>query len=149
MNAAEPRVDCDLTQTLPGTITPVKVPSECDAVPITAPEASKSASKSGSDKAPKPKVNKREGANVVLSRFRFWGTASKSGSDKAPKPKVNKREGANVVLSPFRFWGTMCSICIAVFLFALDQLIIATAIPHITAEFNALTQLPWLASGFL
>jgi hypothetical protein len=29
-----------------------------------------------------------------------------------------------------------------------DQLIVATAIPRITAEFNALTQLPWVASAF-
>ncbi|TXT04875.1 hypothetical protein VHUM_03958 [Vanrija humicola] len=36
----------------------------------------------------------------------------------------------------------------SIFLFALDQLIIATAIPKITAEFNSLTQLSWLASGF-
>lgn len=30
-----------------------------------------------------------------------------------------------------------------------DQLIIATAIPKITVEFNSLTELSWLASGFL
>lgn len=29
-----------------------------------------------------------------------------------------------------------------------DQLIIATALPKITVEFGALTQLPWLANGF-
>lgn len=30
-----------------------------------------------------------------------------------------------------------------------DQLIVATAIPKITVEFNSLTELPWLANGFL
>jgi hypothetical protein len=31
----------------------------------------------------------------------------------------------------------------------LDQLILATAIPKITEAFNSLTELSWLASGFL
>jgi len=30
-----------------------------------------------------------------------------------------------------------------------DQLILATAIPKITEAFNSLTELSWLASGFL
>ncbi|KAF8329701.1 major facilitator superfamily domain-containing protein [Cantharellus anzutake] len=37
---------------------------------------------------------------------------------------------------------------LSVFLFALDQLIIATAIPKITNQFHSLTQISWLANGF-
>ncbi|WVQ84183.1 hypothetical protein IAT38_006333 [Cryptococcus sp. DSM 104549] len=51
-------------------------------------------------------------------------------------------------IAPWRFWSIMVSLMLSVFLFALDQLIVATAIPKITAEFNSLTQLSWLASGF-
>ncbi|WVQ75390.1 hypothetical protein IAR50_005010 [Cryptococcus sp. DSM 104548] len=47
-----------------------------------------------------------------------------------------------------RFWAIFLSLMISIFLFALDQLIVATAIPKITTEFNSLSQLSWLASGF-
>lgn len=51
-------------------------------------------------------------------------------------------------MSRWRFWAIFASIQVSIFLFALDQLIIATAIPPITEAFQALNQLPWLASGF-
>jgi hypothetical protein len=63
---------------------------------------------------------------------------SKSGGAPEP-PKMPK----------WRFWAIFLSLLMCVFLFALDQLIVATAIPKITIQFNALSQLPWLASGFL
>lgn len=56
---------------------------------------------------------------------------------------------ALIEMSRWRFWAIFSSILLTIFLFALDQLIIATAIPKITVEFHSLTQLPWLASGFL
>jgi len=71
------------------------------------------------------------------------------GTDTPTKAKKNRREGAALQLPSWRFWSVMLSIMIAVFLFALDQLIVATAIPKITVQFNSLSQLPWLASGFL
>ncbi|WVN86534.1 uncharacterized protein L203_101700 [Cryptococcus depauperatus CBS 7841] len=51
-------------------------------------------------------------------------------------------------LPRWRFWAIFISLMISVFLFALDQLIVATAIPKITSQFNSLSQLSWLASGF-
>lgn len=51
-------------------------------------------------------------------------------------------------VSKLRFWAIFGSILVSIFLFALDQLIIATAIPAISSEFKALDQLPWLAAGF-
>lgn len=83
---------------------------------------------------------------------------------------------APLEVSRLRFWIIFLSLMLDIFLFALvclsflaavflgcvlaeydasdwyadvqDQLIVATAIPRITAEFNALTQLPWVASAF-
>lgn len=51
-------------------------------------------------------------------------------------------------MSRWRFWAIFGSILVSIFLFALDQLIIATAIPAIASEFRALDQLSWLAAGF-
>jgi hypothetical protein len=65
------------------------------------------------------------------------------------KQRSTKRAGAALELPTWRFWAVMISLMISVFLFALDQLIVATAIPKITEKFHSLTQLPWLASGFL
>ncbi|WVQ71499.1 hypothetical protein IAR50_001037 [Cryptococcus sp. DSM 104548] len=53
-----------------------------------------------------------------------------------------------IVLSLWRFWAVFGSLCIVVFLFALDQLIVATALPKITEQFNALSQMSWIASGY-
>ncbi|ODO11433.1 hypothetical protein I350_00213 [Cryptococcus amylolentus CBS 6273] len=53
---------------------------------------------------------------------------------------------APIVLSLWRFWAVFGSLCIVVFLFALDQLIVATALPKITAQFDALSQILTLLS---
>ncbi|WVQ71500.1 hypothetical protein IAR50_001038 [Cryptococcus sp. DSM 104548] len=53
-----------------------------------------------------------------------------------------------VAISRWRFWAIFGSLCIVVFLFALDQLIVATALPKITAEFDALSQMSWISSGY-
>ncbi|ORY27750.1 major facilitator superfamily domain-containing protein [Naematelia encephala] len=55
---------------------------------------------------------------------------------------------APVELTRLRFWLLFASLMVAIFLFALDQLILATAIPSITKQFNSLSELPWLANGF-
>ncbi|WWD00487.1 hypothetical protein V866_007402 [Kwoniella sp. B9012] len=84
-------------------------------------------------------------------------TTSSNNSD-GKKPKKEKKshappEGHSGVHAPmelpkWRFWAIFVSLMVCIFLFALDQLIVATAIPKITAEFNSLTKLSWLASGF-
>ncbi|ODN84854.1 hypothetical protein L202_00712 [Cryptococcus amylolentus CBS 6039] len=53
-----------------------------------------------------------------------------------------------IEISRWRFWAIFGSLCIVVFLFALDQLIVATALPKITAEFDALSQMSWISSGY-
>ena len=72
--------------------------------------------------------------------------------DKSNVPTVAPAPGkpedvVAIPLTRLRFWLLFISLCICVFLFALDQLILATAIPKITDEFGALDQLPWLANG--
>jgi hypothetical protein len=64
-----------------------------------------------------------------------------------PAPEKPPADQVAIPLTRLRFWLLFVSICVCVFLFALDQLILATAIPKITNEFGALDQLPWLANG--
>ena len=46
-----------------------------------------------------------------------------------------------------RFAITILGLCLSVFCVALDNTIIATAIPHITDEFHALNDVGWYGSG--
>ncbi|KAK4687774.1 MFS transporter, DHA2 family, glioxin efflux transporter, partial [Tremellales sp. Uapishka_1] len=82
----------------------------------------------------------------------------KDGSSPAPSLKQAKGApagppGGMVMQAPIevgklRFLAIFASIMLSIFLFALDQLIVATAIPSITNHFHSLDELPWLASGF-
>lgn len=65
----------------------------------------------------------------------------------AVAPAKPAEDAVAIPLSRIRFWLVFICLCVCVFLFALDQLILATAIPKITDEFGALDQLPWLANG--
>ncbi|KAL9078696.1 MAG: hypothetical protein Q9157_002382 [Trypethelium eluteriae] len=49
---------------------------------------------------------------------------------------------------PIKLLLVSVSVCLAVFLVALDMTIVATAIPQITDEFHSLTQVGWYGSGF-
>jgi hypothetical protein len=80
-------------------------------------------------------------------------------------PPAGVSQQAPLELSRWRFVAIFLALMMSIFLFALgefhlatfprvdtdniDQLIVATAIPKITVEFDSLTQLPWLGSGFL
>ncbi|KAF8304793.1 MFS general substrate transporter [Clavulina sp. PMI_390] len=55
---------------------------------------------------------------------------------------------APLQVSKLRFILIFVSLMLCIFLFALDQLIVATAIPKITNQFHSLTQISWLADGF-
>lgn len=96
------------------------------------------------------------------------GTTSPTDKD-GKKAEGGLQQGvvAPLQLTRWRFWAIFISLMISIFLFALgtssssplhgtgpslcisDQLILATAIPKITEAFNSLTELSWLASGFL
>lgn len=84
------------------------------------------------------------------------GTATPSGNGKKPK-KEHKQHAPPTGTSSYqppldvprwRFWLIFISLMVSIFLFALDQLILATAIPKITAAFNSLTELPWVVNAF-
>ena len=47
-----------------------------------------------------------------------------------------------------RFGLIFGSLMLSVFLFALDQLILSTAIPKIVSQFNSLDQVGWLTNAF-
>ncbi|EIW65485.1 hypothetical protein TREMEDRAFT_13495, partial [Tremella mesenterica DSM 1558] len=66
---------------------------------------------------------------------------------KAPPAGVSGFQ-APLELPRWRFWLVILSLMLSVFLFALDQLILATAIPKITVAFQSLTELPWLTNSF-
>ncbi|OXG42035.1 aflatoxin efflux pump AFLT [Cryptococcus neoformans Bt120] len=74
--------------------------------------------------------------------------SSVQGTGGKTPPKGHSGVTAPLEIPKWRFMAIFGSLMISVFLFALDQLIVATAIPKITAEFNSLTQLSWLTSGF-
>ncbi|KAK0618941.1 major facilitator superfamily domain-containing protein [Immersiella caudata] len=51
--------------------------------------------------------------------------------------------------SPLRLGLIAIGLCLAVFLFALDQTIVANAIPRITDEFGSVSDIGWYGSSFL
>lgn len=65
----------------------------------------------------------------------------------APPPGASGMTAPIEVSRP-RFWAIFIALMLTIFLFALDQLILATAIPKITDEFHALSQIAWLTNGF-
>ncbi len=48
-----------------------------------------------------------------------------------------------------KLWLIMFSLCCAIFLVALDQTIISTAIPKITDDFSSITDIGWYGSAYL
>ena len=50
---------------------------------------------------------------------------------------------------PFKLTLIMIAVCAAVFLVALDQTIIATAIPRITDQFHSIDDIGWYGSAYL
>lgn len=48
-----------------------------------------------------------------------------------------------------KLWIILMALCLAVFLVALDQTIIATAIPKITDHFNSIQDIGWYGSSYL
>lgn len=111
-------------------------------------------------------VAKRERSNSN----RASTTGDKDKDEKPSSGGMEKGMVAPLQLTRWRFWAIFLSLMISIFLFALgksssrsshlcrievqayrdaDQLILATAIPKITEAFNSLTELSWLASGFL
>ncbi|TDZ36210.1 Aspyridones efflux protein [Colletotrichum spinosum] len=67
------------------------------------------------------------------------------------KMKLSKIEGQDVArkMPQFRLVCTMASVLLVWFIVALDRLIVATAVPAITDEFNSLADIGWYGSAYL
>ncbi|ORX34479.1 major facilitator superfamily domain-containing protein [Kockovaella imperatae] len=74
-------------------------------------------------------------------------TAAGPKEGKGP-PKGTAAFQAPLDIPKWRFWLVFLSLLVSIFLFALDQLILATAIPKITAAFDALSELSWVVNAF-
>ncbi|KAL7268772.1 hypothetical protein RUND412_008590 [Rhizina undulata] len=89
-----------------------------------------------------------------------WRPASRAASQLSEKEdasviKVDRDVAGNEEEDESKYPGPVAlslislALCLAVFLVALDQTIIATAIPKITDEFNALTDVGWYGSAYM
>jgi len=84
-------------------------------------------------------------------------SSSRSSADQAPtadKPGQSvddQYEDAEKNYQPksLKFWTIMIGMYLSIFLVALDQTIIATAIPKITDEFNSIEDIGWYGSAYM
>ncbi|KAL2826227.1 major facilitator superfamily domain-containing protein [Aspergillus cavernicola] len=77
---------------------------------------------------------------------------SKDGQDATTSSRSQKeateiRNDARYT-SPFKIAAVMSGLCLATFCMALDNTILATAIPKITAEFNSMNEMGWYVSAY-
>jgi len=71
--------------------------------------------------------------------------SEKSVVNGAPSPSPSPKEEI-VYPKGFKLVAIVLALCLAVFLVALDQTIIATAIPRITDRFNSVSDIGWYGS---
>ena len=78
------------------------------------------------------------------------GSMSSTPEEKGSK-KPNEYEDAekNFNIKSPKFWIIIVSMYMAIFLVALDRLIIAAAIPKITNEFNSIEDIGWYGSAYM
>ncbi|CAG8575976.1 10982_t:CDS:2 [Ambispora leptoticha] len=72
---------------------------------------------------------------------------AKNGSETATN--VPQEKGHNANLSPIQFRLVLLGIAFGIFLAAVDQTIVATALAKIASDFDALNQVSWVATSFL
>jgi hypothetical protein len=80
------------------------------------------------------------------------GDTASSTLDETPKD-IGKNEGeaeedTSDYPTGFKLVTLIIALCLAVFLVALDQTIIATAIPKITDHFNSIADIGWYGSAY-
>jgi hypothetical protein len=82
-------------------------------------------------------------------------TPALGSKEKLPENEKKSQEGGEVVAKPIeddiypkgaKLVVIIIALCLAVFLVALDQTIIATAIPRITDRFNSVSDIGWYGS---
>jgi hypothetical protein len=119
------------------TVVPSKAPSDMEKANLSERASSRSSSRSGSTPATTTKLDE----NVVeksLSRTESYNLA-----------KVVTREEPTEYPSGLKLFSIMTALALVVLCVALDNTIIATAIPRITDEFQALDSVGWFGSAYL
>jgi hypothetical protein len=72
---------------------------------------------------------------------------SKKDDDAPNLEKVPAKNESEIVYpTGFKLYAIILALCLAIFLVALDQTIIATAIPRITDRFNSVLDIGWYGS---
>ena len=71
------------------------------------------------------------------------------GAHAVQEVNATTASGAPQQLKGLKLFVTLLGLCLAVFCVALDNTIIATAIPYITDQFHSLTDVGWYGSVFL
>lgn len=74
-------------------------------------------------------------------------TASKTDSTSPGLEKVETHPDGVVYPTGVKLYLITLALCLSVFLMAIDNSIIATAVPQITDEFNSLSDVGWYGSG--
>ena len=76
--------------------------------------------------------------------------SSSVSNDEVTAP-VTPENGESEMVYPtgLPFWLITIALCLAVFVLAIDNTIIATAIPKITDRFNSLDDVAWYASSYM
>lgn len=78
----------------------------------------------------------------------FQSALCLSEDDGVEEKREVQEHASNLYPSGLEFFITCIAICLAVFLIALDNNVLATAIPKITDEFHALNDVGWYASSY-
>lgn len=81
--------------------------------------------------------------------MKSMGHSTPSESERGNSIELKRPEDAVVPLSKMKLGCITLALCLAVFLVALDQTIIATAVPKITDEFKAMGDVGWYGSVYM
>lgn len=81
--------------------------------------------------------------------FDSSSTTEENTANATPNNGEESAETELVYPTGLPFWLIVLSLCLAVFVLALDNTIIATAIPKITDRFNSLDDVAWYASAYM
>jgi fucose permease len=77
------------------------------------------------------------------------GASRTSGEGKGDGEATEEAEDESKYLSGLKLWILSLGLCLTTFVIALDNTIIATAIPKITTVFNSLEDVGWYGSSYL
>lgn len=104
---------------------------------VSSPRRSNEAPDNGSDLEKPPSVNEPKKENFVSTETTGAQTEDEEAEDESK------------YISGLKLWTLSFGLCLTTFVIALDNTIIATAIPKITSVFNSLEDVGWYGSSYL